>query len=189
MGQRFDRLSEQHVEFIVRQKIFFVATATSDSRVNISPKGMDSLRVIDGNRIAWLNVTGSGNETASHVLRAPRMTLMFCAFEGPPLILRAYGTAKVIHQGDTDWHELFPMFEPLPGARQIFDVRIDLIQASCGMAVPYLTYSGDRKLLNDWARQQGPEGIRKYWRVKNQLSIDDLPTSIIERSGPDGGLE
>ena len=102
MGQRYSELSDKHVEFIAQQKLFFVGTATADSRVNISPKGMDSFRVINNKRVVWLNVTGSGNETAAHVQVTPRMTVMFCAFEGAPLILRLYGTAKVIHKASPE---------------------------------------------------------------------------------------
>lgn len=116
MGQQYNQLSEQHIEFIAEQRIFFVGTATADSRVSVSPKGMDSLLVLDPGRVVWLNVTGSGNETAAHVQQHPRMTIMFCAFDGDPLIMRLYGTAKVIHNGDPEWAELFPLFKPLPGA-------------------------------------------------------------------------
>ena len=118
MAKQFSELSERWIQFISEQKLFFVGTATDTSRVNISPKGMDSLRVINNNRVAWLNVTGSGNETSAHVQVNPRMTIMFCAFDGPPLILRLYGTAKVIHQNDAEWDELYSLFKPLPGARQ-----------------------------------------------------------------------
>lgn len=120
MAQQFKELSEKHSRFISEQKLFFVGTATVDSRVNVSPKGMDSLRVISPNRVAWLNTTGSGNETSAHIQQLPRMTIMFCAFEQAPLILRLYGTARVFHQYDPEWNELFSLFKPLPGARQIF---------------------------------------------------------------------
>ena len=161
-----------------------VGTAALDGRVNVSPKGMDTLRVLDANRIVWLNVTGSGNETAAHLQESPRMTLMFCAFEGPPVILRLYGTAIVIHQGDAAWRELVALFPPLPGARQIFDVTLDLVQTSCGMAVPYLSYTGDRELLNEWAGKKGEEGLRQYWAEKNQLSLDDIQTNIVKKIRP-----
>ncbi len=183
MGQRFAELSERHVQFIEKQRIFFVGTATADSRVNVSPKGMDSLRVLGKSRVAWLNVTGSGNETAAHVQRLPRMTLMFAAFEGPPLILRLYGTAKVVHRGDPDWSALHSLFKPLPGARQIFDMTVELVQTSCGMAVPLYDRAGDRELLNDWARKKGEGGVRQYWQEKNTTSIDGIPTDIVARSG------
>jgi len=182
MGNRYEELSEKHFGFIAQQKLFFVGTATADSRVNISPKGMNSFRVLSKRRAVWLNVTGSGNETAAHVQHSPRMTIMFCAFEGLPLILRLYGTAKVIHRGDPEWETLFSVFEPLPGARQIFDLSIDLVQTSCGMAVPYYSYLGDRELLNDWAAKKGDDQIRQYWEEKNQLSLDGISTNIMEKS-------
>jgi hypothetical protein len=181
MGQRYQELSDKHIEFIARQKLFFVGTATADSRVNVSPKGMDSLRVLGSRRVVWLNLTGSGNETSAHVQQSPRMTLMFCAFEGAPLILRLYGTAKVIHRNDREWNDLFALFKPLPGARQIFDVSLELVQTSCGMAVPVYDYMGDRELLSDWAVRKGDDGIRRYWEEKNQTSIDGIPTHIVAR--------
>jgi len=182
MGKHHDGLSEQHIEFISAQKIFFVGTATADSRVNISPKGMDSLRILSNKRVAWLNVTGSGNETAAHVQCCPRMTLMFCAFDGPPLILRLYGSAKAIHRNDAEWGNLLPMFELPPGARQIFDLSVELVQSSCGMAVPEFAYTGERELLNEWASQKGDVGLRQYWEEKNQLSLDGIPTHIMAKS-------
>jgi hypothetical protein len=182
MGKQFDALTDHFIEFIAQQKIFFVGTATDDSRVNVSPKGMDALRVLDDKRVIWLNVTGSGNETSAHVQINPRMTIMFCALEGPPLILRLYGTAKVIHKNDKEWDTLFAHFPSLPGARQIFDLTIDLVQASCGMATPYYDYVGDRDLLSDWAKTKGDAGIKTYWEEKNQLSIDHIPTHIVEKN-------
>lgn len=183
MGQRFTELSEKHINFIAEQKIFFVGTAMAEGCVNISPKGMDSLRVLGNNRVAWLNVTGSGNETAAHVQQTPRMTLMFCAFDGQPLILRLYGAAKVVHKGDSEWNSLFSLFKPLPGARQIFELSIELVQSSCGMAVPYFSYEGERELLSDWATKKGDAGLKQYWQEKNQISIDGIPTHIVAKSG------
>lgn len=182
MGQRYNELSEKHIHFIAEQKLFFVGTATAGSRVNISPKGMDSLRVLSPTRLIWLNVTGSGNETAAHVQVDPRMTVMFCAFEGKPLILRLYGTAKVVHTADPEWHALFGHFAALPGARQIFDVSVELVQSSCGMAVPYFSYAGERELLSDWAVKKGEQGIKAYWEDKNQTSIDGIATNILAKS-------
>ena len=182
MGKQYEALSESLIDFISEQNIFFVGTATSDSRVNVSPKGMDSFRVLNNSRVIWLNVTGSGNETSAHVQQNPRMTIMFCAFEGPPLVLRLYGKAKVRHKNDDDWDELFAHFNPLPGARQIFDLSIELVQTSCGMAVPYYTYTEERELLSDWAKRKGDDGLNKYWEEKNQSSIDNIPTNIIEKN-------
>ena len=182
MAKRFDSLTEQHIRFIRAQRIFFVGTAAVDSRVNVSPKGMDTLRVLDDRRVVWLNVTGSGNETAAHVQLDPRMTLMFCAFEGPPLILRLYGRARAIHRNDPEWNALYALFPPLSGARQIFDLAIDLVQTSCGAGVPLYQYQRDREDLNEWSRKKGGEGVRQYWLEKNQLSIDGLPTRIAEKN-------
>ncbi|PWF54540.1 pyridoxamine 5'-phosphate oxidase family protein [Massilia glaciei] len=179
MGKKYEALSDDMAAFIARQKMFFVGTATADSRVNVSPKGMDSLRVLGSNRVLWLNVTGSGNETAAHVQIAPRMTIMFCAFEGVPTILRLYGSARVIHKNDPDWDTLSALLPPLPGGRQMFDMQIDLVQVSCGMAVPVYTYEADRELLNDWAQKRGAEGLNEYWREKNQLSLDGIPTYLV----------
>ena len=182
MAQKFEALSDRHIEFIREQKIFFVGTAASEGSVNVSPKGMDSFRIIDKNRALWLNVTGSGNESAAHVQLNPRMTVMFCAFTGSPVILRLYGTARVIHPGDAEWSELFPVFDPIPGARQIFDLSIDLVQTSCGMAVPYLDYKSDRNLLRDWATKRGEDGLREYWKEKNQTSLDGFPSNILSKA-------
>ena len=182
MGQLFAELSDKHIQFIVGQRIFFVGTATADSRVSVSPKGMDSLRVLSGKRVVWLNVTGSGNETSAHVQQDPRMTIMFCAFEGQPLILRLYGSARVVHKSDPEWGNLISLFKPLPGARQIFDVALDLVQTSCGMSVPYYTYDSDRELLNDLTTRIGEEGVKQFWKERNQMSIDGIPTNIIAKN-------
>lgn len=182
MAQQFDALSDRLIEFIHKQHLFFVATATADSRINVSPKGMDSLRVLNSNRLAWLNVTGSGNETAAHIEENPRMTIMFCAFEGKPLILRLYGQARAIHHNDPEWQQFYGLFDALPGARQIFILDIDLVQTSCGMAVPYLDYVGERELLNNWAERKGETGIKEYWREKNQFTVDGLETNIVKKN-------
>lgn len=183
MAQKYDALTEKHLDFIAAQKIFFVGTATADSRVNVSPKGMDSLRVLGPSRVIWLNLTGSGNETAAHVQLAPRMTLMFCSFAAEPLILRLYGTAVAVHRGDPEWVRLSQLFPPHPGARQIFDVAVDLVQTSCGFGVPYFDYAGERRTLSEWAAKKGEAGIRQYWVDKNELSLDGIPTHILEKSG------
>ena len=183
MGKLFSAIPEKQMDFIRQQKLFFVATAAGDGQVNISPKGMDSLRVINKNRVVWLSVTGSGNESAAHVLENPRMTLMFMAFEGSPLILRLYGQAKVIHRTDSDWDELVSLFPSLPGTRQIFDVTIDQVQTSCGMSVPFFDYVEERELLNQWAEKKGQEGVAEYWQQKNQFSLDGKPTQILSKNG------
>ncbi len=181
MGQRYNQLSEKHIQFIREQKMFFVGTATAGSHVNVSPKGMDSLRVLGNAQVVWLNLTGSGNETSAHIQQDPRMTIMFCAFDKEPVILRLYGSAKVVHRYDPEWDVLFPLFKPLPGARQIFDLTIHRVQTSCGMAVPYFSYVGDRESLSEWATKKGDEGLKRYWAEKNHTSIDGIPTHIIAK--------
>lgn len=178
MGQRHAALSAEQIAFIAEQKLFFVGTALAEGHVNVSPKGMDALRVLGPRRLVWLNLTGSGNETAAHVQRQPRITLMFCAFEGKPQILRVYGSARAVHPGEAEWEELAALFPPLPGARQVFDVAIELVQTSCGMAVPRYAFVAEREDLNRWARKQGKEGLRRYWSRKNARSLDGLPTGL-----------
>jgi hypothetical protein len=179
MGQKYTSISDKLRAFIEMQKIFFVATAGANGRVNASPKGMDSLRVINQNRVMWLNVTGSGNETAAHVQENGRMTLMFCSFDGDPMILRLYGQATVIHPRDERWEALSKQLPQIPGARQVFDLQVDLVQTSCGMSVPFFDYAGEREQLKEWAVKKGEEGIRTYWREKNQFSLDGNPTLIL----------
>ncbi len=178
MSKQLPQITPILNDFILRQPMFFVGTAATDGRVNVSPKGMDSLRVLNPNTVAWLNVTGSGNESAAHILENPRMTVMFCAFEGAPMILRLYGKARAVHPRDTEWTALYGLFEPLPGARQVFVLEVDLVQTSCGMAVPLMAFEGQRDDLNKHNGKQSPDEIEAYWRKKNTQSIDGLPTQI-----------
>lgn len=178
MGKRYSELQPDQIAFIGEQHLFFIATAAPKSRVNLSPKGMPSLRILSPSRILWLNLTGSGNETAAHLPLDPRITLMWCSFTTRPLILRAYGTARAIHRGDPDWARLAPLLPDQPGARQIVDVAIDLVQSSCGFAVPFMDFRADRPVLHTWASDKGPQGLRSYWDDRNRRSIDDLPTGI-----------
>ncbi|MEM9968681.1 MAG: pyridoxamine 5'-phosphate oxidase family protein [Pseudomonadota bacterium] len=178
MGKQFDALSEDHRAFIKAQHIFFCGTAAEIGRVNISPKGMDSLRVLGPNRIIWRNLTGSGNETAGHLARLNRMTLMWCGFEKRPLILRVYGTARTLHPRDTDFETLNASFPAACAARQIYDMTVELVQNSCGYAVPYFDHQGPRETLTTWADAKGRNGIEHYWASRNQETIDGLPTHI-----------
>ncbi len=171
-------LSTALTDFIAAQQLFFVATADVDGRVNVSPKGLDTLRVLAPNRIAWLNLSGSGNETAAHLLATNRMTLMFCSFEGAPLILRVYGTATTVHPGDAAWRELSGLFESYPGARQVFDMQIESVQTSCGYAVPLYDFVGQRSKLLESPRWQSEAETRDYWKTNNTTSIDGKPTGM-----------
>lgn len=179
MGTQYEAINDRNAAFIADQQLFFVGTAMSEGRVNISPKGMDSLRVLGPNRVIWLNVTGSGNETAAHLTDNPRMTIMFAAFEGAPMILRLYGTATAVHKNDAAWDELAAHFDDLPGSRQIFDLSVDLVQKSCGQAVPYFDFAGERDDLKQWAINKGDDGVRSYWKQKNTHSIDGQETHIV----------
>lgn len=182
MGTRYDELSAPLTKFIQKQHIFFSGSAAREGKVNVSPKGMDSLRVLSPNRIIWRNFTGSGNETAAHLADSPRMTLMWCAFEGPPTILRVYGTARAIHRNDADWAELDGHFAPEPAARQVFDLSIDMVQKSCGYAVPEMEFTQDRDVLVDWAAKKGEDGIRDYWATSNTETLDGVPTDIVAKN-------
>lgn len=168
--------------FIERQRLFFVATADRSGRVNVSPKGMDTLRIKDDNRIFWLNLSGSGNETAAHVRATGRMTLMFCAFEGEAMILRVYGQARVHHPHDADWDSLIAGFPQIAGSRQVFDLTIDLVQTSCGTGVPVMEFRKSRAEteLVPFYDEMGPEGVRDYWRRKNVTTIDGQATGIFD---------
>ena len=178
----FEELNEDLIKFIKDQKVFFVATAVSEGTINLSPKGLDSLRVVENNRILWMNLTGSGNETAAHVQENPRMTIMMNVFEGKPLILRIYGKAKVIHHLDEEWKEFVDFFPYSEGSRQIFDLSIELIQTSCGWAVPEYEFKKERDILDKSNKVAGEKGIRSYWRSSNTKSLDGMKTNIIEKN-------
>lgn len=185
MSAQFAEISDGHRDFIGAQHVFFVGTAARDGRVNVSPKGLDSLRVLGPNRVLWLSVTGSTNEAAAHVLVDPRMTLMFCSFERKPLVLRLFGKARVVHDGDADWLELLGHFPPVPGERNIFDMHVDLVQTSCGFGVPLMDFVGERDTLVQWAERKGADGLRRYRQEKNRVSIDGLPTGLPRMGSPE----
>ena len=144
MRQRSSAISDKLKQFIDNQNIFFVATAAAGGRVNLSPKGMDSLRVLGKNRVVWLDAAGGGNETSAHIRENPRMTIMFAAFEGDPMLLRLYGNANIVHQDDPEWKELYALFKPMPDARQLFDLTVDLVQTACGSSVPLFEFIRER---------------------------------------------
>ena len=183
MAEMFPALTPEQIEFIGQQHVFFVGTAGAEGRVNVSPKGMDSFRVLAANQAVWLNVTGSGNETAAHVAENSRMTVMFCSFDRQPLILRLYGTAEVVHPRDeARWSSYSALFKELAGARQFYTFNIDLVQTSCGYAVPHYEQPSERVTLRKWANNKSEEELTAYWEKRNQLSIDGKPTHIFESS-------
>ncbi|MEQ6118652.1 pyridoxamine 5'-phosphate oxidase family protein [Reichenbachiella sp. MALMAid0571] len=179
MGKRLDKISEELKEFITNQKIFFVGTAAAEGRVNVSPKGIDTFRVLGENKIVWLNLTGSGNETAAHLLRNNRMTIMFCSFEEKPIILRLYGTAKIFHARDTEFDEYLKLFPKVTGSRQIIEMNVDLVQTSCGFAVPFMDFKAERTTLNSWSEKQDEDRLTDYRKEKNSQSIDGFETGIL----------
>ena len=183
MAKQFDAIDDDHRAFIEAQHIFFCGTAANEGRVNVSPKGMDSLRVMGPNRIIWRNWTGSGNETAAHLALHNRMTLMWCGFEKRPMIMRAYGTARTLHPRDAGFAELNALFPETIGARQIYDMTVDMLQTSCGYAVPYFDHKGPRDTLERWTEDRGTQGIASYWQERNQQTIDGLPTHILDDAG------
>jgi hypothetical protein len=178
IGQKLNRTL---MDFIERQPLFFVATAAPEGRVNLSPKGLKTLKIMNESRIVWLSLSGSGNETAAHLAETDRMTLMFCAFSGEAMILRVYGHAKVVHPRAEAWSEFVRLFPPMAGSRQIFDLEIDLVQTSCGSGVPLMDFQAERGTdeLLPFYEAMGDEGVRDYWRRKNVLSIDGKPTHVL----------
>lgn len=180
MAQQYDSLTPKLQDFIAQQQIFFVASAplSAEGHINLSPKGLDSFRILSPHRVAYLDLTGSGNETSAHVQENGRITLMFCAFQGPPLILRIYGQGTTVLPQSPEWDTLYPLFPPLSGARQILHVEVAKVQTSCGMGVPRFGYEGQRNELVDWASQKGEDGLNSYRQTKNRVSLDGLVTPL-----------
>jgi hypothetical protein len=177
VGKIHDALDERHMGFIERQHVFFVATAPlgADGHVNVSPKGLDTFRVLGPRSVAWLDLTGSGVETLAHLRENGRIVVMFCAFDGPPNILRLHGRGEAILPGHADFDGLMALFPALPGVRSVIRVAIERVGDSCGYAVPRLSFAADRPQLVEWAERKGEDGIARYRREKNTKSIDGLP--------------
>jgi Pyridoxamine 5'-phosphate oxidase len=180
MAKLFDCITDDLHSFITQQHMFFVATAplAAGGHVNLSPKGFDCLRILSPNRVAYLDVTGSGNETAAHLQENGRITIMFCAFAGPPNILRLYGHGTTVLPQDPQWANLSPKFLPIPGARQIIVADLDRIQTSCGMGVPLYEPVAQRTSLVAWAEKKGEAGLQEYQSKNNRVSIDGIPTPL-----------
>lgn len=176
-------ITPELAEWIHQQPMFFNATAPlgSQAHVNLSPRGLDGLQVIDPNQVAILDLTGSGNETAAHLLENGRITIMLCAFSGPPMILRLYGEGEVVLPGDEEWDELRSLFpQNPPGIRQIFRVLVTRVQTSCGEGVPLMDFVGQREQLLNWASDKGEQGIKAYQKEKNSHSIDGLASAFAD---------
>lgn len=180
MAKFYSELTKSLQNFIEEQKLFFTATAPKEGRINLSPKGGDTFRCIDSKTVAYLDLTGSGNETAAHLIENGRMTIMFCSFSSQPMILRLYGKGRVVRPRDREWERLHAFFECMLGERQIVVLDIDSVQTSCGYGVPIYELKAERPTIHEWAKKKGEQGIIDYWQEKNQKSIDGLPTKIFE---------
>ena len=180
MGTVYSSILPKHEEFIKKQRIFFVGSAplNEEGHVNISPKGYDVLRIFSPNEVAYLDLTGSGNETSAHLIDNGRVTFMFLAFEGPPMILRLYGKGKIILPESPEWDNMAKHFEILPGSRQIVHARIETVKTSCGFSVPFYSYHGERDTLQKWAENKSEEDLENYWKKKNSISMDGIVTPI-----------
>ncbi len=181
MATQYSEIGEPLRGFISRQHIFFAASAAAGTRINLSPRSTDLLRVIDARTVAYLDRTGSGNETAAHMLADGRLTFLFCAFEGPPMILRLYGRGRILERGGDEYATLlatrFDGQEP-HGARQMVLLDVDLVQTSCGFGVPFFAYEGERKSMDRWAEAKSEAELAAYRREFNQHSLDGLPTGL-----------
>ncbi len=178
MGKLYTEITPELQTFIAQQQMFFTATAVADSRINLSPKGIDTFRCLDKHTVCYLDLTGSGNETAAHLAADGRITIMFCAFAGKPWILRLYGRGEVIQLDTPRGGELHALIGSIPGERHIILATIDSAQTSCGMAVPRYEFQQQREELIIWARKKGDDGLNEYRREKNSVSIDGLPTGL-----------
>lgn len=185
MAKQFSHMEQTHQDFIRRQHVFFTASAAGGTRINLSPRSTDLFRVIDANAVAYLDRTGSGNETAAHLLADGRLTVMMCSFDGPPMILRLYGRGSILQHDTARYRELiatsFDHQEPI-GARQIVRLDVDLVQTSCGFGVPVFDYREERTSLDRWSEAKGTDGIAEYQREKNLHSMDGLPTGLFSET-------
>lgn len=176
MAKFYDAIPEELKAFMEAQHIFFVATAPEAGRISLSPKGMDTFRVIDEQTVAYLDVTGSGNETSAHLEENGRITVMFCSFGPKPLILRLYGHGEVVRLDSADWEAWYGHFNPEPGARQVMVIRVDSLQTSCGYGVPQYDLVGERETMRKWCEAKGDAELAQYRLENNVESIDGLPT-------------
>lgn len=181
MAKFFEKLDDKLAGFIADQHVFFVASAPTDGgHVNVSPKGGDTFRVLGPNKACYLDLTGSGNETAAHLIDNGRMTVMFCSFDRMAQILRLFGTGHVVSKASSEWNELAGLFPDYPGVRQIVVITFDLVQTSCGYQVPLMEFTAERETLGKWAEGKGSEGLKAYRAEKNMVSLDGLPTGLVE---------
>ncbi|HKC36070.1 MAG TPA: pyridoxamine 5'-phosphate oxidase family protein [Chitinophagaceae bacterium] len=180
MGKEHEYITEDHRAFIESQRMFFVCTSplSAEGHINLSPKGFDCFRILSPTRVGYLDITGSGNETSAHLLENGRITFMFCAFDGPPKILRLYGKGFSVLPGDAEWDELTRYFTILPATRQIIVADIFKVKLSCGFGIPLYDYKEERDHAFKWAEKKGEDGLEEYKKEKNMVSMDGLPAPI-----------
>jgi len=188
MSRVYDQIDDRMSAFLRTQPVFFVATAplAGDGLVNLSPKGLDTFVVVDPHRVAYLDLTGSGVETIAHLRENGRIVVMFCAFEGPPRIVRLHGRGAAVLPGDEDFDGLVARFPSRPGIRSVIDVEVTRVADSCGYAVPLMSFEAERSRLDEWAAKRGPQGLEDYRTKKNAESLDGLPG--LARSDVSGDL-
>jgi hypothetical protein len=184
MGKFSPSIQPSHKTFIEKQHLFFVATAPGidNGRINLSPKGLNSFRVLSETQVGYMDLIGSGNETSAHLLENGRVTFMFCAVEGAPNILRLYGRGFVVLPDTEGWQKYAPHFETFPSTRQLIIADIDLVQTSCGFGIPFFDYVGEREVHFQWAGKKGVDGLSDYIQEKNLVSLDGLPTDYALKS-------
>jgi hypothetical protein len=180
MAKFYSSITPELRSFIDAQQVFFTASAAANSRINLSPKGMNTLRVLDEQTVAYLDATGSGNETAAHLKADGRLTIMLCSFDAAPRILRLYGQGRLVFPRDAAWAELRAHFDELPGERQIVVLDVESVQTSCGFGVPRYEFKSKRRALQEWAQSKGEEALAEYRRKNNRVSIDGLVSETVE---------
>lgn len=176
MGKTYATIPADTAGWIIKQKMFFVATAprSRDGHVNVSPKGLNTFRILDDHTVAWLDLTGSGVETIAHLRENARITIMFCAFEGPPNIVRLYGAGEVLLKGEDKYNELAGYFNPHDAARSIIVVHVSRVSHSCGFGVPLYEFKAERDHVDKWTAAKGVDGVEAYQKERNLKSIDGL---------------
>lgn len=181
MSNWYKAITPELTQFIAAQKVFFVATAPTTGRINLSPKGMDTFRVLSQQRVIYLDITGSGNETAAHLVDNGRITILFCSFDKTARIARLYGHGRPIHRNDANWHEYLTMFPSEPGVRQIMEIDIESAMTSCGYGVPWMENLNERDTLRKYWEKRDEQTLTAYQQKENERSIDGLPTGLFSK--------
>jgi len=182
MAKFYSTINEQHRQFMASQPVFFTASAASNGHINVSPKGYDAFRILDEKTVAYMDLTGSGNETSAHIEENGRLTIMFCSFGNEPMIMRLFGTAKVIVKSHPDWSQHQALFPSFAGQRQIIVLEVEKVQTSCGYGVPLMRFESHRSMMQEWGeKKEQQQSLRAYQTKNNARSMDGLPTTLLLR--------